>query len=137
MTGVGLLLAHPRVTQITCKDCKKWQFDFKTGRKKERAGIPITREVNEPTPCFKCPKLSGVEIKKPENSIELNTKNSKAFTKYLEWKATNSFPDDEIVRRNAGMIRWIEDSYLRDRSDLTQIIPAMMGGGVAKVGGRR
>jgi len=130
VTGVGLLLSHPRILQIDCKDCKKFHFDFNKGKKRMRAGFPIIREPNEPTPCWKCPKLEGVEYKKPENSIQLSPKNEEAFSMYLEWKATNSFPDDPIVRRNAGMIRWVEDVHQRANSDMTQIMPAMMGGTV-------
>ena len=36
--------------------------------------------------------------------------NELAYTHYLECKAVGSFPDDPIVRRNASLIRSVEDA---------------------------
>lgn len=39
-----------------------------------------------------------------EHAIKLSSKNEQALMHYLECKATNSFPDDPIVKRNAAYI---------------------------------
>jgi len=56
-------------------------------------------------------RLSGCPKGTPENSIELSQKNLQAWHHYQECRAVGNFPDDPIVRRNAALIKRIEDYY--------------------------
>ncbi len=53
---------------------------------------------------FGCPKGT------PEEPKSFTEQNLMAYQHYLECKATGSFPEDEIVRRNAGVIAFAEDA---------------------------
>ena len=48
-----------------------------------------------------------------------------AYRHYMECKAVGRFPDDPIVRRNAGIIRRIEDAQERSRTDYLQKLVAL------------
>lgn len=43
-------------------------------------------------------------------SLALSVKNQRAFRHYRECVAVGEFPNDGIVRRNAAIIRGVEDS---------------------------
>ena len=73
-----------------------------------------------PTPCFKCPKIpQGVE-RVATNAIEPSDRSWQAYQHYRECRAVGAFPNDAICRRNAAIIRAVEDSY--ERSDLRRLI---------------
>lgn len=46
-----------------------------------------------------------------------------AYVHYLECRATGTFPDDPLVRRNAAAIRAVEDSVARIRSEQAAYSP--------------
>lgn len=124
MIGVSLLLRHPDVAALSCADCQKyiitadWKID-------ERAGKKLLRPANVGPPCMRCPKLSAKDRRddpRPENAIELSSKNWKAYLHYLEVKAGAEMPNDPMTRRNCAMIKMVEDDFERDRTDVTPLI---------------
>jgi hypothetical protein len=124
---VLLILRHPKVAFRPCEVCQKWQYNEQTGdiEKDRRTGDPDRnfemRRIG-PTPCRTrkgCPKGT------PEDSRELTRQNTSTYRHYLDCKATGLFPDDPVVRRNAGIIREIEDAI--DRNDRESMIEALGG----------
>jgi len=108
MRGVELLKLHPSVMSIDCKLCQLYHYDLKTGKPQTTAnGQRIPRPKGTFAPCKygqdRCPKIS------PEEGQSLWSRNVRAYDHYLMCRATCSFPDDEIVRRNAATIRLVED----------------------------
>jgi len=112
--GVRLILLHPEVAYRDCGDCQKWVYNERTGERDSYRGKPIPRRA-APPPCrFQdakgkslCPKGT------PEDGGDLNQRNRKVYEHYLECRAVGSFPDDPIVRRNAAIIRQVEESAER------------------------
>lgn len=86
-------------------------YNHETGKKLLNSqGQPYPRpKGGKGPPCMTspkaCPKVS------PTAGVELNETNKQAYQHYLECKAVGDFPDDPIVRQNAGIIRQIEDSH--------------------------
>jgi len=124
MQGVALLLRHPQVAWRDCGDCQQHIYDHESGKRNEdRNGLPIVRPKGTFAPCRygkdRCAKGT------PENSRELSPKNQQAWDRYQEWKATGQFPDDPIVRRNAGLIRQIEDAYNQELQQMTALTVSM------------
>lgn len=109
MTGVQLFHLHPEVAHRDCDHCRKWQYNHETGELELWRGQPIAREG--PPPCHygpdRCAKGS------PDDSKALTPQNLQAYRHYMECKATFSFPDDAIVRRNAGVIKMAEEIVSR------------------------
>lgn len=64
------------------------------------------RDASSPPEC-RTPK--GCPKGTPEKSKALSSSNQLAYQHYLECKATGQWPDDAIVRRNAAVIREVED----------------------------
>lgn len=114
-----LRLLHPEISGVSCDDCKLFLFDLKTGKKELHCGEPIARPKGTKPPCDfgpdQCPKG---HYSKPK---ELSRKNLRAYFHYLKCKATNTFPDDELVRRNAAFIREIEESVDKAYSRLSSM----------------
>ncbi len=101
------MLQHPAVAFRDCTDCKKWIYDHETGERiTGRDGRPIARPPGTPLPCD---FPNGCAKGRPDAGIELTPNNAQAYLHYLECKAVGRFPDDPIVRRNARLIRQIED----------------------------
>lgn len=93
-------------------------YDEETGEAKTFHGKPVPRPPNTHPPCrYQDPKKPQGRCPKgtPENQKSLTEKNLLAWQHYLECKAVGDFPDDPIVRSNAGIIRRIEDS-LQDQT---------------------
>ena len=104
----------------SCDDCLMHVYCEKTGKRSEFHGEPIKRGKLKP-PCEhgdgKCPKGHH------SNPVELSSRNLTAYFHYKTCQAVGSFPDDEIVRRNARIIRSIEDSVSREQSmDLVRML---------------
>lgn len=113
-----LAILHPEVAYRDCATCLEFVHDEKTGELQKYRGEPVRRAKGTFPPCrypdpatgkSRCPNGT------PEASKRLTPKNFQAWEHYLECKATGLFPDDPIVRRNAGLIRRIEDS-LQDQT---------------------
>lgn len=69
-----------------------------------RGGEPLPRPARQRPPCR---TKVGCDKGTPERSI-INERTMRAYQHYLECSAVGSFPDDPVVRRNAGIIRGIE-----------------------------
>lgn len=113
------MLFHPEWDR-PCADCQKYLYDDdgNVQRRPAKVGLPVINVTGD-TPCHVCPKIpAGVSTDAPSaelrrHAVEMSERNRKAFRHYLECKAVGQFPDDAIVRRNAAVIRWIEDEFQR------------------------
>lgn len=116
---------HPEIP--TCEDCRRWVYDPKDNwrRTEKPKGNPLARIKGTPTPCGTCPKSEGG---KPTPVADLSERNWQAYQHYQECRAVGEFPRDAIVRRNAAVIRQIEDQAARcEAVRLTQAL-ALVGG---------
>lgn len=121
-----LFLEHPELP--SCADCQQWIYNPATWERERRGGIDQPRMPGTPLPCWKCPKIpKGVEPK-PENAIELSAKNWECYDHYLRCKAVGRFPDDQLVERNAGLIRAAEDRYASRQQQMTHILLKAIAG---------
>lgn len=116
---MSLILRSPLVAWRDCGDCQKHHYDEKTGKRREYRGLPIVRPKGTNPPCRiredGCPKGT------PENQKSLSSKNMRAYHHYLECRAVNQFPGDPIVRRNAAIIRQVEDAARDDRFEMALV----------------
>ena len=115
MRGVRLILLHPEWASRSCADCQAWSYDD-DGQRSTRGGKDQPRPPGSLTPCWKCPKIpdgTPPEERNPSSAVELDERNRRAWRHYLECRATLSFPDDDIVRRNAAILRGVEDEAER------------------------
>lgn len=121
-----LLLEHPQIAARDCQHCLAWQYDEATGRVQHWPdGRPMKRltlapcRFKEKLIAEKCPpdsptmKKAGCPKGTPEESCELSPENRHAYEHYVQCKAVGRFPADEIVERNAGIIRSVEDQHAR------------------------
>lgn len=115
MEGVWLILAAPRVAFRDCEHCQKWTYDEDTGKPIKTGGNTgrLVRRRKGTAPC-RLPD-AGCAKGSPEESKELTPENRAAYRHYLECKAVGEFPDDPIVRRNAGIIRNMEEVVAREK----------------------
>lgn len=111
----------------TCADCQKWVYDLKTGRRTERGGVPVERPANVGPPCRVCPKVPEGMPPVPASAVELTDANLMALAHYRECRATGRWPDDERVRRNAALIRDVEDAVEATRAVAAQRLLGMIG----------
>lgn len=110
-----LLLFHPEWAR-SCDDCEKWLFDDSgpsaTGQRMKRFGLPVLRPKGTVTPCIRCPKIpEDAPAKVRRFAIEMSRQSRQAYVHYLECRSVGAWPTDPIVRRNARIIRLIEDEY--------------------------
>ena len=118
---------HPEVAGRDCEQCQKYIFET-TGKQRvnRETGQPVRRPAGQALPCRTptgCPKGT------PEEQRDLSPKNTQAYYHYLECKATGTFPDDGLVRYNAGLIHmaegiaartaaWELNQHLKHQTDL-------------------
>jgi hypothetical protein len=78
-----------------------------------------------------CPKAVD-HRQTPE--ADLSDRNWAAWQHYQQCKAVGQFPHDAVVRRNAGLIRQVEDQAARgDMARLVQVMAvAAVAGGVSR-----
>lgn len=123
-------MQYPKVAYRSCDDCQKWEYDEKTGQRLEDRRLPTLYVLRRgPTPCRTpdgCPKGT------PEDSKALTFQNWLAYRHYLECKAVGNFPDDPIVKQNAGIIREVEDLYQRMKQETTlETLKALLSARIA------
>lgn len=105
------MLLHPEVADRDCGHCQRFVYLEETGAPmRQTHGQPdadgllpiVVRHERNLPPCRalgqSCPKGS------PEKQRSLSEKNRRAFRHYQICKATGKWPDDGIVRQNAGII---------------------------------
>lgn len=101
--GVILDLTAPRIANRSCAECQKfWYLDnglvairASTGEKELRPEFALTACQTE----FGCPKGT------PENQKSLTAANQWAWHHFKACDSIGVFPDDDLVRYNAGVIR--------------------------------
>ena len=112
-----LILVHPAWASISCRECQSYIYDSE-GKPTTRAGHKVPRPNGVATPCYKCPKIPDSEVdKKYYNACELTEQLWRTYRHYKECRAIGSFPDDPIVRRNAAIIREIEDAVQNSKNN--------------------
>ncbi len=101
--GVILDLTNPRLARRSCDDCRKyWYLDNGLVARRNSTGEKELRPQLALVPCqteFGCPKGTWEEQK------SLNRANNWAYRHFQSCDAAMSFPDDDIVRYNASIIR--------------------------------
>ena len=77
----------------------------------EDQGQPLPRVKGQLPPC----RVAGWGCAKgtPENSRSLTEQNVQAVQHYRECRAVGCFPDDDIVRQTAALIRETEEQFRR------------------------
>ncbi len=109
---------RPEFFGRTCADCKRWLYrpdgtKMVRGRPQD-GGKPIPRPEGQPTPCHECPKVpDDAPEKSSQYALEPSERSKAAYLHYLECVAVGRFPDDPIVRRNAAIIRRVEQMWER------------------------
>lgn len=109
---------RPEFAGRSCADCKRWLYrpdgsKMVRGRPQD-GGLPMLRPQGQPTPCHECPKVpSDAPERTSAHAIEPSEKSWLAYQHYLECAAVGSFPDDPIVKRNARVIRQVEQMWER------------------------
>jgi hypothetical protein len=104
-------------------------YDEITGRPWEnppRSGRLIPRPPGARPPC----RIPGVGCPKgtPENPRGLSVANQSAWRFDRECRATGRFPDDPVVRRNAALIRQVEEEFeRRERAEFRMAVLARLG----------
>lgn len=123
--ALRVLLLEPEIAARSCEDCQRFLYhdrgpnDF--GPRVERSGKPVLRLPKQKTPCAWCPKIVPGDPPEPASAQELTARNRSAYLHYLECKATGQFPADAIARRNAALIKRVEDDAEEVRGTLTQL----------------
>lgn len=110
--GVRLKLFHPETSRLSCDDCQKWWVDPLSGEYAEVQGKRIERG----TAPLLCSTREGCPAGKPERQRRLSEKNKLAYEHYLECAATNTFPDDCLVAKNAKIIKSVIERATRECS---------------------
>lgn len=90
-------------------------------------GVPVPRIKGQRPRCEWCPKVPKDAPPEPASAIELNERNWAAYRHYMECRAIGQFPDDPIVRRNAMLIRQIEDQASEMRAIQGNVRGIVMG----------
>lgn len=75
-----------------------------------RHGKPVPRTCDVP-----CDTSMGCPKGHYDQPKSLSERNQMAYQHYRECKAVNQFPEDYVVRRNAGLIAEVED--ITDRAE--------------------
>jgi hypothetical protein len=124
-----LLLLHPEVSSRDCQMCQKWLYDEQTGAiETTKDGQPLARPASgvvSVPPCRQpknsCPKGT------PEAKRSLTPQNERCYQHYVRCKATNHWPRDPVVCRNAGLIRTVEDQVERlEQKNLRLLLEAAL-----------
>ena len=124
-----MLLENPEVAFVDCQLCLKYEFNIEKGEFEtdDQTGGLLERlppDKDHPqgwAPCRlhacgkrkePCPKGT------PENPLTLDDRNERAYEHDKECQGVGQWPDDSIVRRNAAIIRAVEDNHRQNQLGL-------------------
>lgn len=119
MLGMRVAFLNP-IWNRTCKDCMTWVYgpDGEPMERPSGSGIKVAND-NCDTPCSSCPKIPKGMPKDRRYAVELTDRDWAIYRHWRECRATNTFPDDPIVRRHAVIFQDIQDEL--DRQPLMQL----------------
>ncbi|MGE5192816.1 MAG: hypothetical protein ACM3U2_09955 [Deltaproteobacteria bacterium] len=115
-------MTAPHVALRNCEHCQMYVYNEITGCPWENpphSGRLIVRPAGTFPPC----RIPGVGCPKgtPEQPKGLSAANHAAWRFDRECRATGIFPDDPLVRRNAAIIRQVEEELEhRQRTEFRQ-----------------
>ena len=101
-------------------------YDEQTGKPVKSGGKLVPRYSGKFAPC-RYPAL-GCLKGTPEESNALNERNAAAYIHWQTCKATNRFPDDPIVARNARLIQSVYDAEEREHREVIKALTLSIGG---------
>lgn len=124
-----LLLRHPALCALSCQTCQTYLIeDDYTVQRRKGDNAPLKRPAGTFPPCrysdrgMSCPKGT------PEKLRTLSERNELAYSFHKECRAIGQFPDDAIVRRNAGIIEEAERFITEARQGrIEQMLAAFLG----------
>lgn len=103
----------PHTFSRSCADCQAYLYDDrgeKMGAPLLRGGKRAPRPAGTKTPCRICPKIPPGREPAPASAVEETEQLRAALSHYEECRATNSFPQDPVVRWCAALFRKVEDA---------------------------
>lgn len=118
------MIRHPAFYALSCGDCEKWLHV--DGIVTRRVGLPVARPKGVITPCHTCPKTADAPVRDRRHATEPTDRSRRVLRHYRECRAVGRFPDDPIVRRNAGLIREVEDALAAARLDALADLGAVL-----------
>ena len=118
-----LKLLQEELSSRDCDVCAKWLFNEKT----EQSRRPTTASRSgDRRPALSrflhAAKCGAVAPGTPDAKRSLTPQNERCYQHYLQCKATNQWPDDAIVRINAGLIRGVEEQVQRLEQKRTRLL---------------
>lgn len=99
--GIVLVAKYPHLLHVTCQQCRYWHYDPIDGDLATREGEPLRRI---PGSVLMCETRDGCPRGHWSKPVELSEKNRLAWEHYKLCRATNHWPADAIVQRNAAII---------------------------------
>jgi hypothetical protein len=113
------------VASRSCADCQKYLYDDRPNgmatKVTERGGQKVERIPGQRPRCEWCPKVAKGDPPVPASAQDISVRNLEAVVHYRECRAVLRFPDDPWVRRNAAIIRDVEDAMLTERMQVLQL----------------
>lgn len=95
-----------------------------------RGDKPIPRGKGVPTPCWKCPKTEGQDVRDRAHAAEVSDWVWEARRFWEECRAVGAFPDDPTVRLCARVFAQVEDEEAERRgADGVQQMLALLARG--------
>lgn len=122
MTVARLFSLTPEKFGRSCKDCKTFVYDERSGRRspdRSRPGESMrrTRTMGDP-PCHECGKTIGLEVRHYSFAHDPPDWCYKTFRHWrameaIQWQASEA--SDPIIRRNALLFNAVRDAQQRGR----------------------
>jgi hypothetical protein len=120
-----LVLTEPAVAHRDCKHCQEWLYEESGALALDRQGKPIRRPPGVSTACRTpqgCPKGT------PDAMKSLTPQHEKTWSHYKRCRATNHWPDDDLVREHAGLLSTLEQQVEAMRQErMTLLLSASLG----------
>ena len=107
--GLRLALEFPALDKTSCESCRHWWYDPVDQKTAKRDGKKLKRPPESEVLC----QIGLCPAGHYDAPRRLSAKNRMAFFHWQGCEAAGVFPDDEIVRRNARVIREVVDGHER------------------------